>query len=142
MDEGLDRKTIEKMIEKLGAAKIAELMVDALGPDIAKMLNKYGVDGEETVRYMPLNAEIKQARNEKGLTIKDVSKTLKIPQYRLKAIEDGSFSQIEPKIFHFYTKFLGIEPYVKSWCENNTELAGKIGIREEDDSAGQQETDT
>jgi len=134
MDEGLDRKTIEKMIEKHGAAKIAELMVDALGPDIAKMLNKYGVDGEETVRYMPLNAEIKHARDKKGLTIKDVSKTLKIPQYRIKAIEKGSFSQIEPHFFYAYTEFLGIESYVESWCENNTELADKIGIGREDDS--------
>ncbi len=137
MDEELERKSIERMIEKHGAAKIAELIGDVLGPDLAGKIKERGIDGEETVRYMPLNTEIKQARKQKGLFIKDVSKTLKIPQYRLKAIEEGSFSQIEPNFFHSYTKFLGIEPYVKSWCKNNAQLAGKIGIRKEGDSANQ-----
>lgn len=62
------------------------------------------------------------------MSVKEASAALKIPQYRIKAIEEGSFSQIDPEFFEIYTRFLGVEDYVAGWSGKNAELAEKLGL--------------
>ena len=121
---------MKELIAEHGAKKITELILEQLGPGIAAAFSKMNFDSESVVRYMPLSEEIKNARKSKSITIKEASKTLKIPQYKLNAIEEGSISQIEPEAFNDYTSFLGITSYVDSWCIENKELAEKIKNKE------------
>lgn len=122
---------MDELIAEHGAKKISKLILEQLGPGIAQTISKMGFDSEAFVRYMPLSHKIKNARNLKGLGIKDVSRTLKIPQYKIKAIEEGPFSvKFEPADFKSYTSFLGLDPYVDEWCGNNQNLAKKLNIIE------------
>ena len=61
-------------------------------------------------------------------TIRDVAVALKVPQYRLQAIEKGALRELKPTIARRYFQFLGIESWVKRWSRVNRELARHAGI--------------
>ncbi len=121
-------ENIQDAIAKYGAERLTELILAKLGPELARKFNEVDLDTEGIIRYMPLGQEIRKARAGKRLSIKEASAALKIPQYRIKAIEEGHFSQIDPELFKIYASFLGIGDYVKTWSGENTELAEKLGI--------------
>jgi transcriptional regulator with XRE-family HTH domain len=75
----------------------------------------------------------KQTRASRGLSIKDVSTQLKIPRYRLTAIEEGRLSEVKPEIALRYFQFLGIESWVKRWSRANLVLAKRVGIAHTND---------
>ena len=51
-----------------------------------------------------------------------------IPQFRLRAIENGLLSEIRPELAHKYFRCLGIEEWVARWCRANRELAQRAGL--------------
>jgi hypothetical protein len=51
-----------------------------------------------------------------------------IPQYRLRAIEGGHLSALRPDLARRYFRVLGIEEWVKRWCQANRELATRAGL--------------
>ena len=83
---------------------------------------------EDTVRLQSLRSRFRQARESTGLTIKEVSTRLKVPQYRLKAVEEGPLSEIDSTIFTRYSDFLGLDQWVSQWVESNRKLATRLGI--------------
>lgn len=83
---------------------------------------------EDTVRMHSLRLRFRQARESRSLTFKEVATRLKVPQYRLKAVEEGSLSEIDPTVFTKYRDFLGVEQWVCQWVESNRKLAAKLGI--------------
>ncbi|MDP8237278.1 MAG: helix-turn-helix domain-containing protein [Candidatus Erginobacter occultus] len=121
-------QNIEDVIAKYGAQKLTELILETLGPELTEKFNAVGLDPEGIIRYMPLGQKISKTRERKRMSVKEASAALKIPQYRIKAIEEGSFSQIDPEFFQIYARFLEIEDYVESWFGVNAELAEKMGI--------------
>ena len=60
-----------------------------------------------------------------GMSIKDVSKELKIPQYRIKAIEESSVGGIQYGFLERYVSFLGLETWFREWSEDNHDLLEK-----------------
>jgi hypothetical protein len=83
---------------------------------------------EDTVRMQSLHSRFRQARELMSLTFKEVATHLKVPQYRLKAVEEGSLSEIDSTAFTKYRDFLGLEQWVSQWVESNRKLAAKLGI--------------
>ena len=83
----------------------------------------------DTVRWSSLRARCEEAREKRGVTLKEVSSELKIPQYRLRAVEQGSFSELKPEFVHRYFQYLGIESWVTRWARGNADLARRSGIR-------------
>jgi transcriptional regulator with XRE-family HTH domain len=67
-----------------------------------------------------------QLREKLGFSIKEVAGKLKVPQYRLKAIDNPKESEILPDILLKYVKFLGIELWFEKWKDANSELAKKL----------------
>jgi hypothetical protein len=53
---------------------------------------------------------------------------LKVPRYRLAAIEAGTRGELKPEIARRYFRFLGIEPWVRRWSRANLQLARRVGI--------------
>jgi hypothetical protein len=121
-------ENIKNAIAKFGAERLTELILAKLGPELTEKFNAVGLDTEGIIRYMPLGQEFRKARAGKRISVKEASAALKIPQYRIKAIEEGSFSQIDPEYYEIYTRFLGIKDYVETWSRENTKLAEKLGI--------------
>ena len=83
---------------------------------------------EDTVRMQSLRSRFRQARESMNLTFKEVATRLKVPQYRLKAVEEGSLSEIDRTVFTKYSDFLRLEQWVSQWVESNRKLAAKLGI--------------
>ena len=52
-----------------------------------------------------------------------MSVALGIPQYRLRAIENGLLREIRAGLARRYFHFLGIDEWVARWCRANRELA-------------------
>ncbi len=127
-------QNIEDAIAKYGAERLTGLILAKLGPELTEKFNAVGLDSEGIIRYMPLGQKIRKARERKRMSVKEASAALKIPQYRIKAIEEGSFSQIDPEFFQIYARFLGIEDYVESWSGENAELAEELGISDREEN--------
>ena len=110
MVAGLFRKTIR---ETLGE--------DAFG--------KFGdAEAADFVRWASLRHTCQQAREELRLTIREAALALKIPQKRLRAIEDGDNLDFEPAVAWRYFELLGIQAWVKRWTAGNHALAERAGL--------------
>lgn len=83
---------------------------------------------EVTVRMSSLSNQFKEARESTGLSIKDVANKLKVPQYRLKAIEDGYTSEIRSDVFWKYCEFLDLMDFAEDWIDSNRNLAAEFGL--------------
>lgn len=83
---------------------------------------------EHRVRLMSLGARFKQAREASGATIKELAAALKVPQYRLKSIEEVRLHSIEGPIIARYGAHLGLEAWLATWIAANGLLAAELGI--------------
>jgi hypothetical protein len=81
---------------------------------------------EDVIRWNSLGARCKEARRTRGL--RDASVASGIPQYRIRAVENGYLSDIQPDLARRYFRFLGIEKWVARWCQANRELATRAGV--------------
>ena len=84
---------------------------------------------EDGVRWASLRARCQQARAERGLGIRHVAIRLQLPQYRLKAIENGQLTEFRSEVARRYFRFLEIEAWIARWCRANPGLALRIGLR-------------
>jgi ribosome-binding protein aMBF1 (putative translation factor) len=100
----------------------------ALGPEFSEIIKSYGLVMSDTVRWDSLRARCEEEREKRGLSLRDISSDLKIPQYRLRAIERGSLPYLKPEFAHRYFRYLGIEPWVRRWARGNAEIAKRSGI--------------
>jgi transcriptional regulator with XRE-family HTH domain len=85
---------------------------------------------EDLIRWQSLANRLEQAREQMGLTIKDVSRRLGIPQYRLRAIETSPGESFDAGMARRYIEYLEIAPWFKRWCKANRELAMRVGLLE------------
>ena len=111
---------------------VLEKAFKAFGFDTSEKMKKTGVNFEHVIRLSSLGAKCKEAREELGLSIKEASRELKVPQYRLKAIDDPRENEILPEVLTKYVEFLGIESWFEKWKEANPELAESLLVTETD----------
>lgn len=109
---------------------LAKKLKQSFGKDALALMKNYKVIFEDIVRLMSLKERCREARGELGLSIKEVAARLKTPQYRVKAVEDGSQKDMLPEVTEKYIKFLGIEDWFEQWINANVKLAKKLGISE------------
>ena len=107
---------------------LARAMRAVLGPAFAEIPRHLTVRVDDIVRWASLTARCEQARAERGISIKDVALALRLPQYRLKAVEAGTLREIKGEVALQYFRFLGMERWVKRWARANRELAVRVGI--------------
>lgn len=104
------------------------LMHDHLGEGFLALAGKLSFDFGESVRLHPLHARVVAAREARGLTIKQVAAELCVPQYRLRAVEEGTSRTIDPVVALAYVGFLGLARWARRWATANPELAEEIGL--------------
>lgn len=109
---------------RLAAAEIKRL----LGWEAAEFLQGSRIRPEDTIRWSSLKTRCEQARAERELTLKDAARALRVPRYRLEAVEAGRLGELKPEIAHRYFSFLGIESWVKRWLRFNSGLARRAGF--------------
>lgn len=104
------------------ADNIIELLKGSFGENTIKMIDDHGVNINHLVRSMFLSKLCIRKREEKGISIKDASSNLKIPQYKLKYIETTGILDIELGILEKYIKYLGIEKEFDEWKKQNQDI--------------------
>jgi hypothetical protein len=85
----------------------------------------------DTIRFTAVAASCLRERERLGLTVKEVATSLKVPQYRIKAVESGIFSEIRSDVLSRYLAFLGLAGWATRWALANPRLARRLGIDSE-----------
>ena len=119
-DMVLDKTTIltDEQVEY-----VVENALNLFGSDMGGMIKQASMKFENIIRLSSLGAKCKQVREGLELSIKDVSGKLKVPQYRLKAIDAHHRSEILPEVLEKYIEFLELESWFEEWKDANPDLA-------------------
>jgi Plasmid pRiA4b ORF-3-like protein/Helix-turn-helix domain len=144
-DEAFDHDAFEdegEDLEWLGTIGPTTILSDEQVLVVARLLMRdpvlSGIEGlvdiniEDSIRCRPLGAKCAEAREKMGLSIKEVSKRTKVPQYRLKDIESGRIRAPLPEAVKKYTSFLGLDSWVNEWVSANRELARRLELSDEE----------
>lgn len=124
MKRTLDKAAILTDAEVAFLAKqLQNLMAESFPGLVASM-----GDSERIIRMMALSENCKNARESRGLSIKEVAAHMRVPQYRLRAVEDGSMNSLQPQCLRAYLEFLGLTPWARRWAAANPALAERLEI--------------
>jgi hypothetical protein len=85
-------------------------------------------------RHLPLARRCAEAREARGLSFKDVSRDLGIPQYRLRAVESAGSQELRLDVLRKYVAFLGLQRWYARWSRANSALVASL---EQDTETGQ-----
>jgi len=126
--DGNDQRILKSLQDKSGiidektAGLIVARMREVLGTVFSTAEN-FGVNAQELVRSQPLFHTCKVTREKKRLTVKEAATFLKVPQYRIKAIEgDGGCSLIRADILERYIDFLDLGVFFSEWKRANKDI--------------------
>ncbi|MEW6602788.1 MAG: hypothetical protein AB1499_17585 [Nitrospirota bacterium] len=103
-------------------------MRESMGPGLAALLDEHSLSMEDTLRFRSLSARMVEARTEKGMTLKDLARSLKVPKYKVDYIERVSVKNIDPGILCRYVEALGLRTWFGRWKRLNSELAARMGL--------------
>jgi hypothetical protein len=81
---------------------------------------------ERTVRMIPLGVRCSEAREQLGASLKDIARQLRVPQYRLRAIESGSPREVRLDVLQKYIVFLRLERWYAKWRRANGALLAEL----------------
>ena len=110
------------------AHELGELVLDSLGPRFRELSREFNLNIADLFQFTPVSQQCSDKRHKLGLDIKEASKQSGVPQYRIKAIEEGSFSYITPEAMRKYLCFLGLEKWYRDWSLKNKELVKAKGL--------------
>ena len=77
------------ILDERDVATVSELLRASMG-DVVGYAEQRGISVEDTVRYMSLASRLREARESAGLSLKEVAKRLKLPQYRIRDAESSA----------------------------------------------------
>jgi len=115
----------EKNFPKLNSEQanlVINKMRDVLGPEIAGMMDKSGINPDHMVRFQCIASLCRNTRQQKKISLKQASEKLKIPQYRLKEIESTNIKTIMPDFLDRYIDFLGLTDVFRDWLQENMDI--------------------
>jgi predicted GH43/DUF377 family glycosyl hydrolase len=105
---------------------LRERLREVLGPEIVGAMKSYGIDMDASLRFSSLAAKCRAAREEKGFSLRQAALKLKVPQYRLREIEDARIKAINGTLLRTYVEFLGIEQWFSRWAKQNRVLHARV----------------
>ena len=111
---------------------MAERIKKALGPEFARAFDKFlGPEGaKDLIRFLQVAQRCTQAREEKGLTIKEAAFSLKVPQYHLRGIEGTRGISIRVTTLNRYIDFLGLRDWFEDWKVNHPGVYRRLAEKE------------
>ncbi len=115
------------ILDEQQVTKVATLLKASMG-DVVGYAERLGVSVEDTVRYMSLGSRLTEAREGAGLSVKEVAKRLKLPQYRIRDAE-SSAEKVVGGVLEKYVRLVGLGDWFKEWSGQNPELAKRIFVR-------------
>jgi len=120
--EGEFRFATDAEIEKLAAAIEVQL------GELIRLGRAHGIDVRESLRWRPLADGCRVEREALGASIKELAAELRCPQYRIRAIEQTSFRELQPAVVRRVFDRLGLGRFLEAWEAANPALAAKLGL--------------
>src|SRR5712691_1823877 len=102
---------------------LTEAVHELLGQEFVSASSGRGFNTSRGVRFMAVSARCTAEREHIGLTVKQAAARIKVPQYRLKAVEGGRMSEIRPEVLARYVSFLGLNSWLGRWAKMNGTLS-------------------
>jgi hypothetical protein len=112
-------KALPPILGPREVAAFAQAALDFLRRNVDPQLPISLPQVEQIVRLFPLAKRCSAARKRRDLTIADVARELRVPQYRLKAIESCRPAEVEPRVLDQYVRFLRLSRWYSRWARAN-----------------------
>jgi hypothetical protein len=103
-------------------AILANGIHQVLGESVTLAVEAYGLDVEAILRFMPVAERCRIARARKDLSLKDAAGALRVPQYRLKDIEENRVGAVDQAVLVLYIELLDIKQWFSRWKAQNSLL--------------------
>ncbi len=121
--ETLTREEAEKM-----AKLIRTFTKEIVGKEYEYLIDKVTKNYADNILFKAISEKIIKAREKRNLTIKEISKILKIPQYKIRYIEESNLTEIEIKFFEKYLHFLNLEIDYNKWTKKHKDIIEKYNL--------------
>ena len=115
----------KKFIDAEMAGYITDRIVEVM-PNLKGILGKYDIRPKDMIRFQLVSEMCRNEREKKGLTFKQISLDLKVPQYRLKDVESSSVKNIVADILENYIDYLGLRKWFNSWKKHNLDVYDRL----------------
>jgi hypothetical protein len=103
-------------------AILANGIHQVLGESVTLAVEAYGLDVEAILRFMPVAEKCRIARTRKDLSLKDAARALRVPQYRLKDIEENRVGAVDQAVLVLYIELLDIKQWFSQWKAKNSSV--------------------
>ena len=116
------------ILDEQHVATVSKLLRTSMG-DVVGYVERLGLSVEDTVRYMSLASRLREARESAALSLKEVAKTLRLPQYRIRDAE-SSAENVVGEVLEKYVSLVGLGEWYNKWSRHNPDLAKRISLRQ------------
>ena len=115
----------KKFIDAKMAGYITDKIVEVM-PNLKDVLDKYDIRPKDMIRFQVVSGMCRSQREKKGLNLKQIALSLKVPQYRLKYIESSSVKHISADILESYIDYLGLRKWFNLWKRHNLDVYNRL----------------
>ena len=115
----------KKFIDERMAGYIKDKIVEAL-PALKAAFDKYDINPKDMIRFQAVSEMCQIERKKKGFAFKQIALSLKMPQYRLKDIENSRVTDINADILERYIDYLGLRECFDVWKEHNEDVYERL----------------
>jgi hypothetical protein len=115
----------KRFIDAKMAGYITDKIVEMM-PNLKEALDKYNINPKDMLRFQIVSEMCRSQREKKGLNLKQVALSLKVPQYRLKYIESSSVKYISVDILKNYIDYLGLRKWFNLWKKHNLDVYNRL----------------
>ncbi len=122
------RALCRKILSDDEARLLAKHLKEVMGQEFVDLVEQYEIDVNASLRFMSVASRVQEARQKKKLALKDAATALKVPQYRLRDIEQGRLKQIVANILVQYVGFLGLKTWFGRWRKANPGVVHRLGL--------------
>ena len=125
------RRGLKARLEKgILTERDVQLTVEAINgmfsPEIRAMIQRFGVDPENVVRFSTLASRCRNRRMELGWEVKEAARKLGLPDYRVQTIESGSEREMTQVEIRLYVDLLGVGEWFEKWRKANRQAFASL----------------
>ena len=115
----------KRFIDAKMAGYIVDKIVEAM-PNLKEAFGKDDINAKDMVRFQMVSEMCRSEREKKRITFKQITLSLKVPQYRLKYIESSSVKNINTVILESYIDYLGLRKWFNLWKRYNLDVYNRL----------------
>ncbi|MBZ0168103.1 hypothetical protein MELA_02344 [Candidatus Methylomirabilis lanthanidiphila] len=130
METNSDNPLLTKILTRQEIRLVARRIKAMLPAEIFQFSRSRGRSVEDTLRIGSLSKRCQIEREKLRLTVKQAAEQLRVPQYHLRACDEGDLSEIRQDVLGEYLVLLGLQDWVQEWIAANPGLARRLGLNE------------